>query len=659
MQVLSVASVDYTGLHRPRKGRVKEYLVNFFRMFTLHLIYFSSRNAATLVQKLANGSRDVCDQIVKDPPEEGIAGDFRFFLSFACLPEPEKGHRYITSEYFNVLRAFCTHGEQAVVRVQNMVARTLKGQEDLVGQRTGPVAFEVGLLLPFELEREGQRVRMQTEKSRRTTSKSTERIMIGLKKESPWQRLTDRSGLPYYKNKETDEVELRAGEFEKEGGEFEDEFEFSTEGLEQAKREAKVCVDKILIRLELKTTNNGNDATEEITMDFATPDGHQPRQEWNTDYSTTILSEICEPINEERAVTKNVYFEPTLKDDMRFFLLEAQMNLGSEISKGDNEQSRVLVGNHYSKDVLMKIFKDDELAYGLRTAALKIFHNVHLNIGGIVPDGHRPQYIYRWDAPEERANIGEDIYMESANQIHEWLVAATVPQTKEQKREARDVKALMKETRKSSAKDPKPQHAVRVFSFKADLEQFMEEMENIVISKRPWNGMNSSKRVPFHERQAHFILTTLKVAKFLTLVRFYSAKENQGKGLQLLDVLRSCVLKHATSASKNRRSNSEDVTRNDLIDRVLTLTLELVELLTYIRIERDAVEFFVTDYRFIYAQAFELQAQKLPESHKHPTLLNIIPKQCTEANALTWDAKTNHQVLHLTHPNKNVKPITE
>ena len=44
--------------------------------------------------------------------------------------------------------------------------------------------------------------------------------------------------------------------------------------------------------------------------------------------------------------------------------------------------------------------------------------------------------------------------------------------------------------------------------------------------------------------------------------------------------------------------------RNVLIEDVLSLTLELVELLTLLKIERDTVSFFMQDYRYFYHHSY-------------------------------------------------------
>ena len=56
----------------------------------------------------------------------------------------------------------------------------------------------------------------------------------------------------------------------------------------------------------------------------------------------------------------------------------------------------------------------------------------------------------------------------------------------------------------------------------------------------------------------------------------------------------------AVDTVKNRSTRASDGQRNSMIEKVLTLTLELVELLTLLKIERDTVAFFMTDYRYFY-----------------------------------------------------------
>ena len=130
LKVLSIASFDHLQTGSSERSGVKEYLVNFFRTFTVHLMYFDSSRAAHVLVALAKGNREVCDQILKDPedPDEELAGDFRFLLSYLGLPDTGNTGHTISFEYFNVLKAFCIHGNQAVVKVQKMIGEAMTGR---------------------------------------------------------------------------------------------------------------------------------------------------------------------------------------------------------------------------------------------------------------------------------------------------------------------------------------------------------------------------------------------------------------------------------------------------------------------------------------------------------------------------------------------------
>jgi hypothetical protein len=634
LHVLSVVSFDHKETGQTDNGGVKEYLVNFFRLFTIHLIYFGSSRAAHMLVALAKGSRDVCDAILKDP-KPGTAGDFRFFLSFLSLPEYRTPLRKtaVTFEYFNVLRAFCTQGEQAVVKVQNMIAHALQGKADLIGRTTERLALSVPLLYSFDREEAGERIELEVEppeESQQSAVKKRVKKKGELKQESDWELKRDEEDNKFYQSK-TNPAKVRMTDPP------DDEFEWDTQGNITATKVQKEFIAKILIVLS-------EDQSGHVTLDYQKGGEGWPAH-------ANELTVICEPINDERAVTTfEKYFEPTLKDEQRFFLLEAQMNMMAEVSRGRNVESKMLVEQHFTKEVLGKVFKDSVLCYGLRTAALQMFHNIHLNVGDIVPDGHRPQLIYRWDG-KDRKNIGNEDYVESADKIHHWLVGGTSEwlQTTEALQRAGTVK------RSSHAE------VVTGKSFRADLEGFMKEMAHIVKEQHPWNGMNSSKRVPFHQKQGEFVVCALKVAKFLTLVRYYSRPNNEGKGHALLKVLQTCVLDYAADAVHYKTAMAEDIMRNNLINSVLTLSLELVEQLTYVKIERDAVGFFMTDYRYIYALSYEVDHHPpLEELHDTHELKSIAPKQCTESDAKEkWADTTRHPCVRLTHPEINKKKIFE
>ena len=623
LNVLSIVSSDHQNTVEGKAGGVKEYLVNFFRTFTVHLIYFGSKRAAHMLVALAKGSRDVCDQIVKDRGGGDVAGDFRFLLSFLSLPPQRTGNMSATAisfEFFNVLTAFCTQGGQAVIEVQDMIAKTLTGKAPLVGRNLGRLAFEKVLLLSFSQEQLGERAIMMIEKPIDKQGKALDtKKRLHLHKDSDWKQCQSAEGKIFYQSK-TDPTKILLEDPDPE------EFEWSTEGEAQALKISAEFIAKLLMVLYVKPQ------TGVVHIGFKQMEEKE-------------LPNICESINPERADTTfnktvngiaYVYYEPTLRDEQLYFLLGAQMNMMAEVSQGDYKESKMLVKNHYSKGVLSRVFTDPTISYGPRTAPIRLFFNLYTNVGGIVPGGHRPQFIYRWGG-EDRVNIGNDEFIPYADEVHTWLVGAGASSS-----------GLKRQGSVRRASDIKQGP-----SFKSDLEGFMAGMAHIVANKQPWNGMNSSKRVPFHEKQGMFVVTTLEVARFLTLVRYYNRPNNERKGHELLAILQSCVLKFAFEAVNYKTSMAEDLTRNVLIDRVLTLTLELVELLTFVKIERDAVNFFMLDYRYIYSQSFELDQILLDDVHNNEALAALTPQQVTKAKAQTdWGSESRHPCVHLTHPVK-------
>jgi hypothetical protein len=133
------------------------------------------------------------------------------------------------------------------------------------------------------------------------------------------------------------------------------------------------------------------------------------------------LHSICEKINKERCDTHfEWYIEPTLRDESRYFLLEAQMTMMAAVANGRSPVKQI-VSEMYGEEVLFSILKDEKVCYGLRTAALRLFHSLKLDIGGVVPDGHRRRLIFLWNE-EQVTNTGTDEYKPSGETIHDWLV---------------------------------------------------------------------------------------------------------------------------------------------------------------------------------------------------------------------------------------------
>ena len=73
--------------------------------------------------------------------------------------------------------------------------------------------------------------------------------------------------------------------------------------------------------------------------------------------------------------------------------------------------------------------------------------------------------------------------------------------------------------------------------------------------------MNSSKRVPFHQKHGEFVHDTLQTAKFLISVRYYSQEENEHKVTELTELLINDVLDYAVGAVKYKSTRAKDEQR--------------------------------------------------------------------------------------------------
>lgn len=425
------------------------------------------------------------------------------------------------------------------------------------------------------------------------------RVKGSLKLDSPWEEDIDEDGNQNYVLKAVvDQEQEGVGSHP-----TDDDFEWVPIGADviQATEEA---VNKILINLRLEGRS--------VKLSF-----HSLAPEWDQSFTNELLN-MCETINIERADTtftkmvKDVeipqYYEPTLRDEKRYFLLESQMNMMVEVSSGESSpEVAAFVESRYDKNLLRHMYTEPKLTYGLRRAALLLFHNLYLTLPDLVPDGNRPHLIYMWDGGEE-PNHGKYNFVKmqkTADSFHSWLVGG------------------------GDASDDGKEAP----TFTHDLKGFMLEINHLVEKKLPWNGMNSSKRVPFHQKQAEFVLAALHVAKFLAEVRYYSQAENEGKANELKDMLENCVLIHAVGAVKTTSSRAKDAARNRMIEQTLLTTLELVELLTLVKIERDTVGFFMSDYRYFYHMSYETPDETNPivlsGDHDQSIIQALAATQCT------------------------------
>lgn len=194
-------------------------------------------------------------------------------------------------------------------------------------------------------------------------------------------------------------------------------------------------------------------------------------------------------------------------------LLESQMSMMVELSQGRSIlEVKSFVEDRFEKQLLKQMFSCSTLTYGLRTAALKLYHNLYINIGSLVPNGNRPELVHIWGGGKGTHDFGSHDFVKMtilADSFHGWLVEKHFEE-----------------------------------NFTRDLRGFMTEMKHIVENELPWNGMNSSKRLPFHQQQGEFVLAVLQTIHFLVSVRYYNQSDqgNEHKGAEVTDLLVTNVL---------------------------------------------------------------------------------------------------------------------
>lgn len=221
LKVIIVAAEDLNN----NEISVKAYLANFFRTFTLHLLYFRSEDSATVLSGLANAERSVVDRILVNNVEGKIATDFLFYLSFLPLSDPTHMKKDLKWEYFQVLKSFCIQGDQAVVEVQEMIIKAMNGTLPLIGRETGFEIFKTTVLLgEFSLESQGKREKMFLEDPVDITHKKRiqERRKIGLSASSKWVEKINEERTKFWVDK-TNPQKLKFKEPEDTEFDFEDE----------------------------------------------------------------------------------------------------------------------------------------------------------------------------------------------------------------------------------------------------------------------------------------------------------------------------------------------------------------------------------------------------------------------------------------------------
>ena len=72
-------------------------------------------------------------------------------------------------------------------------------------------------------------------------------------------------------------------------------------------------------------------------------------------------------------------------------------------------------------------YEDIKLTFGIRSAAIRLFHNLYLNVGDLVPDGDRRSFIHPWGGGKE-PNVGSYDFSKmqpEGDVFHQWLVGTS------------------------------------------------------------------------------------------------------------------------------------------------------------------------------------------------------------------------------------------
>ena len=349
-----------------------------------------------------------------------------------------------------------------------------------------------------------------------------------------------------------------------------------------------------------------------------------------------VRNTLCQVVNEERnAGSELQYKEPSLAHEDEYFLLEAQVGMMASLCKNRSDAKSVVeefyCGHGKGTNLLFELVKGTDCCHGLRIEAVRLLHELRVDVKYVANEGtasERTNEMAPWSGPNmNHVWPGhKDHVVESRvapfhpfiQTFHDWVVSGT--------------------------------------GFVKDVSKFCQEMMRIRNSQG-WNGVNSSGREPFHKMHGEFVCTVLKTVHFLVLTNFYSRDEkehvNQVQAL-LNEVLFPIVGTFKTIFDDDIDSDTDTLSRTQMIERVLKSALDITMEITGKYQENSVVAKFIKDYEVLYSTLFHKGLDTVDKSDKSKAfvgaLLGITKKMKSGSKDYSGALIEHKKIFALTDP---------